>query len=110
MEGLVDDLQQQPLLWIHDLGLRGAQPEEARVEAVCVLDEAAVAHRHHARSLAPWLGTAVGPLGAIWGSRGPLGVQGPGRNRRGAQECSGEDRTIIGEWDAIEGHVSSETS
>jgi len=51
VEGLVDDLQQQPLLWIHDLRLRGAQPEEARVEAVRILDEAAMAHRHHARSL-----------------------------------------------------------
>ena len=76
MEGLVDDLQQQPLLWIHDLRLRGAQPEEARVEAVRILDEAAMAHRHHARSLAgtdsnmAFLGERSKELEEIAGSSG----------------------------------------
>ena len=54
MEGLVDHLQQQPLLRIHHLRLRRAQPEEARVEVVRVLDETAMAHRHHAGSLGSW--------------------------------------------------------
>lgn len=52
MEGLIDDLQQQTLLWIHHFWFCWAQSEEGRIEAVGVFHETTVAHRHHTRHLA----------------------------------------------------------
>lgn len=39
---LVQDLQQQPRLWVHPLGLGPSHPEEAGVEAGHVVEEGAV--------------------------------------------------------------------
>ena len=54
MEGLTDDLQQQTLLWIHHFWFCWARSEEGRIEAVGVLHETTVAHRHHTRHLGMW--------------------------------------------------------
>ncbi len=101
LEGLPAQLQQQPLLRVEAHGLAGRNAEEARVERLDIVQEAALGH------VGPVLGLGVGvvPVGGVppacryFGGRdhavrqqSPVGVQivrPPGEAAGGSHDCDG---------------------